>query len=82
MCARFAAGRITSDQRLRQSWMDTADDSMKDKTSDIVKIIVGLANRESNDFRTVIGKTGKSLIALRDALPIEEYLARVASQFR
>jgi NAD(P)-dependent dehydrogenase (short-subunit alcohol dehydrogenase family) len=62
--------------------METADDTMKDKTSDIVKIIAGLANRESNNFRTVIGKTGNSLMAMRNSLPIEEYLERIASQFR
>lgn len=68
-------------EKVRQR-METADDSMKDKTSDIVKIIAGLANRESNNFRTVIGKTGNSLMAMRNSLPIEEYLERIASQFR
>src|SRR5262245_19596455 len=62
--------------------MATADDSMKDDTLDIVKIIAGLANRESNNFRTVIGKTGNSLMAMRNAVPIEEYLETIASQFR
>ena len=62
--------------------MATADDSMKDDTLDIVKIIARLANRESNNFRTVIGQTGHGLMAMRNAVPIEEYLETIASQFR
>jgi NAD(P)-dependent dehydrogenase (short-subunit alcohol dehydrogenase family) len=62
--------------------MTTAPDSVKDNTLDIVKIVAGLADRKSNKFRTVIGKMGNDLVAMRDALPIEEYLDKVASQFQ
>jgi hypothetical protein len=55
---------------------------VKDNTLDIVKIVAGLADRKSNKFRTVIGKMGNDLVAMRDALPIEEYLDKVASQFQ
>jgi NAD(P)-dependent dehydrogenase (short-subunit alcohol dehydrogenase family) len=61
--------------------MAAAPDSMKDKLLDIVKIVAGLADRKSNKFRTVIGKTGNDLMAMRNALPIEEYLDKIASQF-
>jgi len=65
-----------------QHMMATAPDNVKDNTLGIVKIVAGLANRESNKFRTVIGKTGNDLMAMRNALPIEEYLEKIASQFR
>jgi len=62
--------------------MATAPDSVKDDTLDIVKTVARLANRESNKFRTVIGKTGNDLMAMRSAVPIEEYLETMASNFR
>jgi NAD(P)-dependent dehydrogenase (short-subunit alcohol dehydrogenase family) len=58
-----------------------APDSVKDDTLDIVKILARLANRQSNKFRTVIGKMSNDLMAMRSALPIEEYLEKMASQF-
>ena len=65
-----------------QRMMATAPDSVKDDTLDIVKTVARLANRESNKFRTVIGKTGNDLMAMRSAVPIEEYLETMASNFR
>jgi hypothetical protein len=65
-----------------QHRMATAPDSMKDNILDIVKIVAGLADRKSNKFRTVIGKTGNDLLAMRNAVPIEEYLDKIASNFR
>ena len=65
-----------------QHRMATAPDSMKDNILDIVKIVAGLADRKSTKFRTVIGKTGNDLMAMRNALPIEEYLDTIASNFR
>ncbi|HEX9487016.1 MAG TPA: SDR family NAD(P)-dependent oxidoreductase [Gemmatimonadales bacterium] len=65
-----------------QRMMATAPDSVKDDTLDIVKTVASLANRESNKFRTVIGKTGNDLMAMRRDVPIEEYLETMASKFR
>jgi len=48
---------------------------------DIVKVIASLANRESNQFRTVIGKTGNVLMEMRKAMPIEAYLEKMSEQF-
>jgi NAD(P)-dependent dehydrogenase (short-subunit alcohol dehydrogenase family) len=62
--------------------MTAAPDSVKTNILDIVKIVEGLANRESNKFRTVIGQVGNDLMAMRNTLPIEEYLDKIASQFR
>lgn len=64
-----------------QNRMANAPDSMKNNTLDIVKILARLANRESNKFRTVIGKMSNDLMTMRSALPIEEYLEEIASQF-
>src|SRR6266852_4392212 len=61
-----------------QRMMATAPDSVKDDTLDIVKTVARLANRESNKFRTVIGKTGNDLMAMRRAVPIEEYFETMA----
>lgn len=61
--------------------METADDSLKDNPLDIVKVIYSLATRESNKFRTVIGNAGNGLMALRNSVPIEEYLKTIASNF-
>lgn len=61
--------------------MANADDSMKDDTLTIVKVIAGLANRESNQFRTVIGNTGNGLMALRNSMPIEAYLSTMWETF-
>lgn len=60
---------------------ENADNSVKDDTIDIVKVIVNLAERRSNQFRTVIGKSGQGLIALRNSLPIEQYLEKIAANF-
>lgn len=61
---------------------ETLDNSMKDDTLDIVKVIAGLANRESNKFRTVIGNAGNSLLALQNLVPIEDYLETIAANFK
>lgn len=61
--------------------MVNADASMKDDTLDIVKVIAGLATRESDQFRTVIGNAGNGLMALRNSVPIEEYLQKIAANW-
>lgn len=53
-----------------------------ESTLDLVKVIAGLANRESNQFRTVIGKMGNDLMTLRNAVPIEQYLETIAASFK
>ncbi|MBB5637244.1 NAD(P)-dependent dehydrogenase (short-subunit alcohol dehydrogenase family) [Pedobacter cryoconitis] len=61
--------------------MNNHDPALRDDTMDIVKVIAGLANRESNQFRTVIGNVGNELIALRNSVPIEEYLEKIAANY-
>ena len=58
-----------------------SDDSMKDDTLDITKVIHDLATGESTKFRTVIGDMGNHLMAMRHSLPIEEYLDTIASNY-
>src|SRR3984893_5354975 len=47
----------------------------------IVDEIHALATGESQKFRTLVGQMGNDLMALRKAVPIEEYLAKIASNF-
>lgn len=61
--------------------MEHADPSQIDETADIVKIISGIANRENNHFRTIIGNAGNSLMVLRHSVPIEQYLDTIAANF-
>lgn len=61
--------------------MDTTDDSQKDDPVTIAQVIFGLATGTSKQFRNVIGATGNALMQLRNAVPIEEYLEKMAAQF-
>lgn len=61
---------------------ENADDSVKDDPMVIVKVISDLANGKSNQFRTVVGTSGNSLLALRNRVPIEEYLETIAANFK
>jgi NAD(P)-dependent dehydrogenase (short-subunit alcohol dehydrogenase family) len=58
-----------------------ATESQLDDPQEIVDEIHALATGKSQKFRTVIGKMGNDLMALRNSLPIEDYLARIASNF-
>lgn len=55
---------------------DQLDDPM-----DIVNVIVSLATGENKKFRNVIGNAGNGLMALRNSVPIEEYLEKIASNY-
>ena len=58
-----------------------SDPSVLDNPLDIVEVIFSLATGESKKFRTVIGDMGNRLMALRSAVPIEEYLEKVSANF-
>ncbi|MEO3408509.1 hypothetical protein AAFN85_31635 [Mucilaginibacter sp. CAU 1740] len=58
-----------------------ADDSHKDNPQVIVDAINDLVTRKSNKFRTLIGNSGHYLMSLRNTVPIEEYLEKVATMF-
>ncbi len=64
------------------SLLNTGDPALSDKIITLVKVIASLANGETNNFRTVIGKAGNDLIALRNSIPIEQYLETIASNFK
>lgn len=76
---------ITVYENLTQKLKDlmaTRSPELLDDTLDIVKVIVDLATRKSNAFRTVIGKSGNGLMALRNSVPIEEYLETIAANYK
>jgi hypothetical protein len=56
------------------------EDALDDPQT-IIDEIHALATGESQKFRTLVGQTGNHLMALRNAVPIEEYLAKIALNF-
>jgi len=58
-----------------------ADSSMKSDPQEIVDAIYNIATGESNQFRTLIGEASKQLIALRNVMPIEQFLETMAANF-
>lgn len=54
---------------------------MLDDPMDIVNAICSLATGENKKFRNVIGNSGNGLLALRNSVPIEEYLEKMAANF-
>ena len=58
-----------------------ATDDVLDDPQTIVDEIDALVTGKSRKFRTLVGQTGKDLMALRNAVPIEEYLAKMALNF-
>ncbi|MEI6949523.1 SDR family oxidoreductase [Paraflavisolibacter sp. H34] len=64
-----------------QQLMASSDPSLRDDILVLVKAIAGLATGESSRFRTVIGKAGNDLMALRNSVPIEDYLEKIAASF-
>jgi len=74
---------ITEKVKARFASVDKSrlDDPRLDDPQDIVNEIYALAIGKNKQFRTLIGDTGKKLIALRNSVPIEEYLERIAANF-
>ncbi|BCG61637.1 SDR family oxidoreductase [Paenibacillus sp. URB8-2] len=65
-----------------QNVMNTAETSGSlDDPQIIVDAIVALATGESKKFRTVIGAAGNDLMALRNSVPIEDYLETIAKNY-
>lgn len=65
-----------------QNLMNTSDTSgLLDDPQIIVDAITALATGESKKFRTVIGTAGNDLMALRNSVPIEEYLETIAKNY-
>ncbi|GAA4831269.1 SDR family NAD(P)-dependent oxidoreductase [Paenibacillus vulneris] len=65
-----------------QNLMNASEASgLLDDPQIIVDAIVALAKGESNKFRTVIGAAGNNLMALRNSVPIEEYLETIAKDY-
>lgn len=65
-----------------EALMANPDPSQLDDPHTIVDAIVAQATGESTQFRTVIGASGNKLIALRNSVPIEEYLETIAKMYQ
>lgn len=61
--------------------MTTADPDLKSDPQEIVDAIYSLATGQSKQFRTLVGNMSKNLVALRNSVPIEEYLEKIAASY-
>jgi hypothetical protein len=50
-------------------------------SQEIADAIYALATGANQQFRTLVGQTGKDLMALRRSATIEEYLSTIAANF-
>ncbi|WP_219834145.1 SDR family oxidoreductase [Paenibacillus sp. R14(2021)] len=66
-----------------KSLMESAkdDESLVDDPQTIVNAIKALATGESTQFRTLVGDSAKGLMAMRNSMPIEEYLEKIAANY-
>lgn len=64
-----------------EALMANSDTNRLDDPQTIVDAIVAQATGESTKFRTVIGEAGNNLLALRNSVPIEEYLETIAKSY-
>ncbi|GLX69932.1 SDR family oxidoreductase [Paenibacillus glycanilyticus] len=65
-----------------QTMMASSPQSQLDEPQTIVDAIARLALGESKQFRTLVGDAAHQLTEMRQSLPIEEYLERIASQYQ
>jgi NAD(P)-dependent dehydrogenase (short-subunit alcohol dehydrogenase family) len=62
--------------------IESTDNSHRENPMDIVNVIAGLASGARKKFRTVVGSSGNGLMALRNSIPIEEYLETIAANYK
>jgi len=58
-----------------------ANEGPAEDPQEIVNAIAALATGESKQFRTLVGKASQGLVALRNSLPIEQYLDKIMAGF-
>ena len=84
----FVNGIIWNEKNITSDYDDTIH-KMKEKMGNapaelmddpqvIVDAIYRLATRESNQFRTLVGPLSKMVMDMRNSMPVEEYLAKMA----
>jgi NAD(P)-dependent dehydrogenase (short-subunit alcohol dehydrogenase family) len=61
--------------------MRSSDEQGRDDPQLIVDEIEALATGRSRRFRTLVGKAGQDLMAMRASMPIEDYLSTIAKNF-
>ncbi|RED59325.1 SDR family oxidoreductase [Cohnella lupini] len=65
-----------------KNMMTNRDNAQLDDPQTIVDAIAAQATGESKQFRTVIGEAGNGLLALRNSVPIEQYLDTIANNYK
>jgi len=77
-------GEITDYQALTQKiqgLMEKRDPAMLSDPQLIIDEIFALASGTKKTFRNLVGEDTKSLKAMRDALPLEEYLEKINAMY-
>lgn len=67
---------------LRHGMSTAAEKGQLDDPQIIVDAIVAAATGESKSFRTVVGAAGNQLMAMRNAMPIEDYLEEMYKAYQ
>jgi NAD(P)-dependent dehydrogenase (short-subunit alcohol dehydrogenase family) len=62
--------------------MANIDPALLDDPQTIVDVIYDLATGKSKQFRTLVGAQGKQLMAMRNSMPIENYLETIAGLYK
>jgi hypothetical protein len=62
--------------------MGNLDAKQLDDPQTIVDVIYDLATGKSQQFRTVVGVQGQQLMAMRNSMPIENYLETIAGLYK
>lgn len=65
-----------------KSMMSNVDPSLLDDPQTIVNAIHDLATGKSQQFRTLVGAQGQQLMAMRNSMPIENYLETIAGLYK
>ncbi|MCA0755963.1 hypothetical protein KP806_12980 [Paenibacillus sp. N4] len=64
-----------------EGMMANLDNSRLDDPQIIVDAVEAAATGKSRQFRTVIGQEGNGLLAMRNSMPIEQYLDTIAQMY-
>lgn len=65
-----------------KSMMANVDPALLDDPQTIVDVIYDLATGKNQQFRTLVGAQGKQLMAMRNSMPIENYLETIAGLYK
>ncbi len=65
-----------------QHLMETASDDLLIDPQEIVNAIASAATGENKQFRLLVDEATRNLVALRNSVPIEEYLEQISANYK